>query len=134
MLASSRRHALRELCLYKLSNLTPVENFPSAVKLDVFDCPKLTRISGLFLLQKIRIVRCPVVELLEGVPLLDSMVMEDATMETLPEYLTTVTPRYLKLTCSKKLYESLLTGCSSEYDKISHIKSPTIDYFTEDED
>jgi hypothetical protein len=57
-LASSKRHALRELYLYELSNLTHVENFPSVVKLDVFDCPELKRISGLAMLQKIRIVRC----------------------------------------------------------------------------
>jgi hypothetical protein len=33
--------------LYKLSNLRHVENFPSVVKLDVFDCPELKLISGL---------------------------------------------------------------------------------------
>jgi len=82
-------------------------------------------------LQKIRISHCPNVEVL-GVSSLDSMEMEDGTMETIPQYLTTVTPRYLKLTCSKRLYESLLTGSSSEYDKISHIKSRTI--CAEDED
>ena len=71
-------------------------------------------------------------EVLGGVSSLDSMEMEDGTMETVPEYVTTVRPRYLKLTCSKELYESLLTGSSSEYDKISHIKSRTI--CAEDED
>ena len=71
-------------------------------------------------------------EVLEGVPSLDSMEMEDRTMETVPEYVTTVTPRYFKLTCSEKLYKSLLTGSSScEYHKISHIKSCTIDYFSQ---
>ncbi|TVU23303.1 hypothetical protein EJB05_25659, partial [Eragrostis curvula] len=43
-LASSKRHALRRLNLYELSNLTCVENFPSVVELDVFDCPELKRI------------------------------------------------------------------------------------------
>jgi hypothetical protein len=69
-------------------------------------------------------------EILEGVPSLDSMEMADATMETLPEYLKAVTPWFLNLTYSKKLYESLLSGRSSENDKINgHIKSRTIDYF-----
>jgi hypothetical protein len=95
-LSSSKRLGLRGLHLFELSNLASVENIPSVVELDVFDCPELTRISGLSKLQKIRIARCPIVEVLERVPLLDSMVMEDATMETLPEYLTTVTPRYFK--------------------------------------
>jgi hypothetical protein len=125
-LASSRRHALRELELYELSSLTYIENFPSVVELDVFNCPKLKRISNLCKLQKIEISYCPNVEVLEGVPSLDSMEMKD-TMETVPEYVTIVSPTYLKLTCSKKLYESLSTGSSSsEYDKISHIKSRTI--------
>ncbi|WVZ48868.1 hypothetical protein U9M48_000264 [Paspalum notatum var. saurae] len=112
-LASSKRHALRELYLYDLTNLASVENFPSVVKLDVFYCPKLKRISGLSRLQSIRIFRCRNVEVLEGVASLDSMEMEDAAMETLPEYLTTVNLRYLKLTCSKKLRESLLTASST---------------------
>jgi Leucine-rich repeat (LRR) protein len=131
-LASSRRHALRELYLHELSNLTYIENFPSVVRLKVFYCPKLKRISDLSKLQKIEILYCPNVEVLEGVSSLDSMEMEDGTMETVPEYVTTVRPRYLKLTCSKRLYESLLTGSSSEYDKISHIKSRAI--CAEDED
>ncbi|CAD6256397.1 unnamed protein product [Miscanthus lutarioriparius] len=129
VLASSRRHALREVRLYKLSNLTYIEIFPSVVQLQVFDCPKLKRISDLSKLQKIEILYCPNVEVL-GVPSLDSIEMMDGTMETIPEYLTTVTPRYFKLTCSGKLYKSLLTGTSScEYHKISHIKSCTVDYF-----
>jgi len=102
------------------------------VELQVFDCLELRRISNLCKLQKIEILYCPNVEVLEGVPSLDSMEMEDRTMETVPEYVATVRPRYLKLTCSKELYESLLTGSSSEYDKISHIKSRTIR--AEDED
>jgi len=123
-LASSRRHALREVRLYKLSNLTYIENFPSVVRLKVFGCPKLKRFSDLSKLQKIEILYCPNVEVLEGVSSLDSMEMEDGTMETVPEYVTTVTPRYFKLTCSEKLYKSLLTGSSScEYHKIGHIKS-----------
>jgi len=72
-------------------------------------------------LQKIRIVRCPKLEVLEGVPALDSLVLEDSTMDTLPEYLQAVNPRYLELECNKKLYESSSSPGSSEWDKISHI-------------
>ena len=79
-LASSKRHNLRKLNLYELSNQTHVENIPSVVKLDVFDCPELKRISGLAMLQKIRITCCPKLEVLEGVPALDSLRLEDATM------------------------------------------------------
>ncbi|RCV38602.1 hypothetical protein SETIT_8G155900v2 [Setaria italica] len=132
-LANSRRDALRQLFLHELTNLTSVDNFSSVVELDVFDCPKLMRISGLSRLHKIRIFRCPNVEVLEGVPSLDSMELKDATMEALPGYLRGLNPRYLKLTCSRKLYDIILTCSSSEYDKISHILSRTIDYFPEDE-
>ncbi|CAD6255575.1 unnamed protein product [Miscanthus lutarioriparius] len=120
-LASSKRHNLRKLNLYELSNLTHVENIPSVVKLDVFDCPELKRISGLAMLQKIRITCCPNLEVLEGVPALDSLRLEDATMDTLPEYLRAVHPRYLELYCNKKLHESSLSPRSSEWKKISHI-------------
>ncbi|CAL4992657.1 unnamed protein product [Urochloa decumbens] len=129
-LANSNRHALRKLNLHKIINLTSVEDFPLVVELHVFNCPKLKRISGLTRLHKIRIFHCPSAEVLEGVPSLDSLELKEATMETLPGYLRSVNPRYLKLTCSKKLCESLLTGSSSEYDKISHIKSRNIDYFS----
>ena len=120
-LASSKRHTLRGLYLYELSNLTHVENFPSVLKLDVFDCPELKRISGLPMLQKIRIVHCTKLEVLQGVPALDSLELEDPTMETFPEYLRDVSPRYLELECNKKLYESSSSPGSSEWDKISHI-------------
>jgi len=121
-LANSNRHALRELNLYEITNLASVENFPSVVELDVFDCPELNRISGLSRVHKIRIQRCPNMEVLEGVPALDSLVLKDATMEALPGYLLGVNPRYIKLNCSKKLYESLSSpGTSAEWSKISHI-------------
>ncbi|CAL4986924.1 unnamed protein product [Urochloa decumbens] len=128
-LANSRREALRKLELWNMSNLTSVENFPSVVKLDTFNCPKLKRIKGLPRLQKIRIFSCPNVVVLEGVPSLDSMELEDDTMETLPGYLRDVNPRYLKLKCCEKLYKSIVSGSSTECDKISHITNLTIDYF-----
>jgi len=79
----------------------------------VFDCPEL----------KIRITRCPKLEVLEGVPALDSLRLEDATMDMLPEYLRAVHPRYLEMgcNCNKKLYESSSSPGSSEWKKISHI-------------
>ncbi|CAM0149575.1 unnamed protein product [Urochloa decumbens] len=120
-LASINRHALREVFLYELSNLTCVENLSSVVKLDVFDCPELKRISGLPSVHKIRIVRCPKLEVLEAAPSLDSLVLGDATMETLPGYLQAVHPRFLQLACSKKMCQSLSSPGCSEWRKISHI-------------
>jgi hypothetical protein len=103
-LTNSKRHALRQLYLFDLTKLTSVENLPSVVKLVVSDCPKLERISGLTCLHKITILRCPNVEVLEGATSLDSMELEDDTMEALPGYLSCVNPRFLKLTCCKELY------------------------------
>jgi hypothetical protein len=60
-------------------------------------------------------------EVLEDVPTFDNLVMEDTTMDTLPEYLRAINPRYLKLDCNKKLYESSSSPGSSEWDQISHI-------------
>nr|CAB3490622.1 unnamed protein product [Digitaria exilis] len=81
----------------------------------------LKRISGLSGLHRIRIVSCPNVEVLEGVPSLNILVLEDVNMEALPGYLRDVTPRYLKLDCNKKLYESIYSQSSCERDKIRHI-------------
>ncbi|KAJ1255508.1 hypothetical protein BS78_K201500, partial [Paspalum vaginatum] len=91
-LASIKRLALRALYMYKLTNMAALENLPSVVQLDVFDCPELKRISGLSKLQKIRILRCPNLLVLEGVPALDHMVLEDRGTEALPEYLAVVNP------------------------------------------
>ncbi|CAL4979371.1 unnamed protein product [Urochloa decumbens] len=121
--------ALRRLHLYDLTNLTSVENFPSVVKLDVFRSPKLKRISGLSSLHEIRIVSCPNLEVLEGVPSsLDSLALQDHDMEALPGYLRAVNPRYLRLHCSKKLYRSLSSPGSSEWSKIRHIEKHDISY------
>jgi hypothetical protein len=123
-LASSKRHTLRQLNLYELTNLTHVESFSSVVKLDVFDCPELKKICGLPMSQKIRIIHCPKLEVLEGVPALDSLVLEDVTMDTLPEDLQDVNPRYLELDCNKKLHESCISQRSSQWNNISHIRKP----------
>ncbi|CAN6373777.1 unnamed protein product [Urochloa humidicola] len=80
-------------------------------------------------MHKIRIVSCRKLVVLEGVPSLDSLVLHDATMETLPGYLQAVNPRYLELICSKKLSESLSSPGCSEWSKISHIGKHDIGFF-----
>jgi Leucine-rich repeat (LRR) protein len=125
-LANIKRRALRRLNLYDLTNLTVVENLPSVVEIDVFDCPELKRIGGLSRLHKIRIAYCPKLKVLEGVPSLDSLGLEDAAMEALPEYLQAVHPRYIEVICSEKLCEFLLSPGSSEWNKISHIRKHNI--------
>jgi hypothetical protein len=126
-LASSKRHTLRELNQYELTYLTYVDNFPSVVELDVFGCPELKRISYLPMLQKIRIVCCIKLEVLEGVTALDSLVLADTTMDILPGYLRTISPRYLELNCNRELCKSLSPG-GFEWNKISHIGKHNISY------
>nr|TKW02742.1 hypothetical protein SEVIR_8G259700v2 [Setaria viridis] len=127
-LANNKRHALRQLRLHKLSNLSSVENFPSIVKLVVVDCPKLKRFCGLSRLHKIRIVRCRKLKVSQGVPVVDNIEPEDGTIERLPGYLACVNPRFLKLTCSKELHDSIISGSSSECEKIRHITKHDINY------
>ncbi|WVZ50383.1 hypothetical protein U9M48_001641 [Paspalum notatum var. saurae] len=119
-LASSKRRALKRLRLRGLGNVSSVNNFPSVVELELLNCPKLKKINGFFLVQKITIVHCPNLEVIEGVRVLDILVLEDATMETLPGYLRSVNPRYFYLRCNKKLCEYLVPG-TNEWDKICHI-------------
>ncbi|KQK06547.1 hypothetical protein BRADI_2g26926v3, partial [Brachypodium distachyon] len=80
-LASNGRYNLTTMYLSGLSILASLENFPSVVELDVLYCPKLKKISGLFMLLNITITDCPELEVLEGVPVLNSMLLEDEPWE-----------------------------------------------------
>ncbi|RLM74355.1 putative disease resistance protein RGA3 [Panicum miliaceum] len=114
------------LNLYELPNLISVENFPSVVELDVFECPKLKIISSLSMLQKVRISKCPKLEVFEGVPALDSLILINNTMFTLPGYLQDVNPRYLGLYCHKSMHFAF-SQLSHECYKTTHI--PIVEYF-----
>ncbi|CAM0955726.1 unnamed protein product [Alopecurus aequalis] len=80
-LASNGRYNLRTLYLSGLSILASLENFPSVVDLDVLYCSKLKKISGLSRLRKITISDCPELEVLEGVPVLKSVLLNDEPWE-----------------------------------------------------
>ncbi|WVZ71820.1 hypothetical protein U9M48_020355 [Paspalum notatum var. saurae] len=132
-LTSSKRQALRTLNIYSMKKLLYVDNFPSVIDLKVSSCTGLRSISGLSKLQKIQIINCPNVQVLEHLPELDSLELADTIMETLPGYLRCINPRYLKLTCNKKLGKSLFPD-SSEWDKIKHIRKRNICYDDSDVD
>jgi hypothetical protein len=60
---------------------------------------------------------------LEGLPALQRLVLEDYDMETLPGYVRNVNPRDLHLYCDISLLASIAKGKSGpEWDKFSHIK------------
>ncbi|XP_066353731.1 disease resistance protein RGA2-like isoform X2 [Miscanthus floridulus] len=130
---SYHARALRRLVITGARLLESLENFSSLVELDIWIGTKLSRIANLPRLQKLTVKICPKLIELEGVPSLDSFVVEDYRMEILPGYLECVCPRYLTLYCTIKLLESIYPG-STEWKKISHIRHVNLKPYAEDGD
>ncbi|XP_048550586.1 disease resistance RPP13-like protein 4 [Triticum urartu] len=119
---SYHARALRKLSLESIQHLTSLENFASIVDLEVSQNPDLERITDLPVLQKLTIIMCPKMKVLEGVPLLQNLFLEDYGMEALPEYMRGVNPRQLNLDCSIALLRSIAAGQSGpEWAKFSHV-------------
>ncbi|XP_066333462.1 putative disease resistance RPP13-like protein 1 [Miscanthus floridulus] len=111
------------LKMCKLRHLSSLEKFSSVVLLVVFRNTNLERISNLPKLQKLVIVMCPEMKVLEGMPALQRLNLEDYDMETVPRYLQDVNPRHLLLDCSLSLLTSIAAGKSGpEWHKFSHIQ------------
>ncbi|CAD6257910.1 unnamed protein product [Miscanthus lutarioriparius] len=86
-------------------------------------CHGLGRISNLPILQNLVIIMCPEVKVLEGLPALQRLALEDYDVETLPGYLKDVNPRLLDLYCDVSLLACIAKRESGpEWDKFSHIK------------
>jgi len=99
------------------------DNLGSVSKAEVLQSPELERISNLPKLTNLFISLCPRMKILEGVPSLQRLELEDYDMETLPRYLQEVSPRHLQLLCSLSLLTSIATGkWSPEWEKFSHIQ------------
>jgi len=100
-----------------------LENFTSILHLDVFGNTDLERISNLPRLQKLVIVECPKLMVLEGMPVLQRLNLLSDDMETVPRYLQDIKPRHLQLDCSLRLLASIAAGKPGpEWDKFSHIQ------------
>ena len=114
---------LKKLYIYDVKYLRSLENFTSVVQLNVFLNANLERISNLPKLQKLVIVMCPKMKVLEGTPALQTLNMEDYDMETVSIYLQDVSPRHLHLDCSLSLLTSIAAGQTGpELDKLRHIQ------------
>ncbi|KAF7082585.1 hypothetical protein CFC21_086449 [Triticum aestivum] len=119
---ASQARALNKLFIQYVYGLISVENFPSLVELHITLDFDLERISNLPRLQKLAIGGCSKLKVLEGVPSLQWIMLADAHMDTLPEYMGSICPRYLELLCGLGLLTSLAMGQSGpEWDKFSHV-------------
>ncbi|CAL4982304.1 unnamed protein product [Urochloa decumbens] len=115
--------ALKKLNIYHVQRLSSLENFVSVIHLDVHGNTDLERIRNLPRLQKLVIVKCPNLKVLEGMPALQRLNLEDYDMETVPRYLQDVNPRHLLLDCSLSLLTCIAAGKSGpEWDKFSRIQ------------
>lgn len=115
--------ALQELFIYNVRNLSSLENFTSVVHLQVFTNPDLVRTSNLPKLQRLDIIDCPRLELLDGMPVLHRLLLADHDMEEVPWYLYRVNPRHLQLYCSLLLLTCIAAGISApEWEKLRHVQ------------
>jgi hypothetical protein len=120
---SSQAKALNTLMIHFVQGLTYVASFASLVRLEVGALPDLERITNLARLQILIIADCPKLKVLEGVPALQTLSLDNEDMETLPEFMGGINPRCLDLYCSLALLYSIGAGQSGpEWDKFSHIE------------
>ncbi|KAK8444415.1 hypothetical protein SEVIR_9G132700v4 [Setaria viridis] len=115
--------SLRKLCLMNILHLVSIENFPSLVELHLSQNPELWRVSNNSSLQKIEIMNCPALEVLEDLPVLRSISWDDLDAETLPEYLREVEINKLDIKCSLRLLQMISSrDATSEWGKIQHVQ------------
>ncbi|XP_044367738.1 putative disease resistance protein RGA3 isoform X2 [Triticum aestivum] len=120
----SHAMALKKLQIWNVQVLHSLENFVSVVELDLGNIPELAKISNLPKLQKLIIKYCPKLETLQEMAALRRLELRVSRWESqLPDYLQTIKPSHLLLTCSLEVLTSMAEGeSSSEWDKFSHIK------------
>jgi hypothetical protein len=115
--------ALKKLTLVMVQQINSLEKFDSLVELVLDSNHALKRITNLPNLQKITILDCRRLKVLEGVPALQRLVLKDYTMETLPEYMRGINPKHFLLFCRPWLVASMATGESGpEWQKFSHVE------------
>ncbi|TVU26664.1 hypothetical protein EJB05_29219, partial [Eragrostis curvula] len=103
-------------------HLIAPESLGFAFVIEVNECSSLRSIYNIPKLQKLAIIKCPKLKVLEGVPVLQSLQLDDYNMQMLPGYLQDVIPKQLLINCNISLLTCLAAGKSSpEWDKFRHI-------------
>jgi Leucine-rich repeat (LRR) protein len=115
--------ALKKIVLTNVGQINSLEKFASLVELNLYYNHQLERISNLPNLQKLTIVGCRMLKVLEGVPALQRLVLKDYTMEKLPKYMRGIKPKHFQLFCRPWLLASVAMGQSGpEWEKFSHVE------------
>jgi hypothetical protein len=114
---------LKKLVLSSVRQINSLEKFASLVELELYHNHELERITEFPNLQKLTIVGCRMLKVLEGVPALQRLVLKDYIMEKLPEYLRGIKPKQFHLFCRLWLLASVARGQSGpEWEKFSHVE------------
>ncbi|KAM3372933.1 hypothetical protein ACQJBY_019717 [Aegilops geniculata] len=117
------RMALRVITIEKGNDLISVENFCSVVELYLHSNSSLEKIANLPNLKKLRVSKCPKLQVLEEVKALSSIELKDHEMRTLPEYLQVLQLSRLQIDCNLKLLQSISRKDTAlEWEKVSHIE------------
>jgi Leucine-rich repeat (LRR) protein len=115
--------ALKKIFLSYVPIIKSLEKFTSLVELNLYYNQQLEKISDLPNLQKLTIVGCGMLKVLEGVPALQRLVLNDCIMETLPEYMRGIKPKHFLLFCRPWLVALMAKGESDpEWEKFSHVE------------
>lgn len=122
---ASQARSLRILVVDNVKNLISIDGFCSVVQLHVSSNFKLERISDLPKMESLTVSRCPKLNILQRLPALQSMELNDQEMERLPDCLRDLPAklRHLRITCNLDLLTLISRGKGTpEWEKIKHIQ------------
>uniref|UniRef100_A0ACD5XZC8 Uncharacterized protein n=2 Tax=Avena sativa TaxID=4498 RepID=A0ACD5XZC8_AVESA len=117
--------SLKILNIRGVNGIQSLEGFASVVELKLYNNPVLTRVSNFPKLQKLEILYCPKVELLQEMSALRRLWLRVSYSEKqLPLYLQSVNPSILLVDrCNAEVLASMALGNSgSEWNKFRHLR------------
>jgi hypothetical protein len=120
-----KRVGLEFLQPHHLEHPSALENLvASPIKVEVIKCVGIERIGNMPKTQELAITMCPKLKVLEGMPVLQRLLLKDYSITTLPGYLLDVHPRHLiQIDCDVSLLTSMARGkYGPEWVKFCHIQ------------